>query len=83
MLKSFQFRINDDFVKHYNQNYKQMMQNHIAFIEGFYGLSDRNDSPYWNEIDNRKQFRDSHEWLEFYGEYIKKKMYDGLSYNIK
>ena len=84
MLESFQFRINDDFVKHYNENYKQMMQNHIAFIEGFYGLSDRNDSPYWNEIDkHRKQFRDSHEWPEFYGEYIKKKMYDGLSYNIK
>ena len=83
MLKSFRFTIDKYFVEHYNKNYRRMVDQHVLFIESFYGLSNRVDSPYWQEIDkHRKAFRKkiNKNWPEYYGNYIKKKVYEGFEF---
>lgn len=57
----------------YNAGFRQMVENHIAYVEGAYCLSSRRDSPYWQYVTQYSNWYidklEKNGWPIFYGKY--------------
>lgn len=92
LLKDNNFTISNKLQSIYNFGFRNMIENHISYVEGAYCISSRRDSPYWQYV---TQFQDWYlkklekkGWPIFYGKYGYNKFFNAfgkryLANNIK
>lgn len=73
MGESWNWNIDKDFTHYYNEGFNKMVNGQVTYIEGFYCISERKDSNYWEEVtSNYNWYKNKIQekgWPEYFGKY--------------